>query len=119
MDEDGMTTRLQPTLETAFFRIAQEAITNAARYAKPSSVTVRLISEWGYVTMQIADDGQGFDPETLDLSHSHGQGLGLRGMQERAMIMGGTLKLETAPGQGTTITVCVPVTESEVVHAAS
>lgn len=114
MDEAGVTARLNPALETAFFRIAQEAITNAARYAKPTAVRVRLKSDWGYATMQIADDGQGFDPESLDLACSHGQGLGLRGMQERASILGGTLKLETALGRGTTITVCVPVAEREV-----
>jgi signal transduction histidine kinase len=117
MDEDGVTSRLPPMLETAFFRIAQEAITNAARYAKASSVTVRLGHAYGYVTLEIADDGQGFDPQALDPSQSRGQGLGLRGMQERANILGGELRLEAAPGQGTTIIVCVPVVERELNYA--
>lgn len=117
MDEAGVTARLEPTLETALFRIAQEAITNAARYAKASSVTVQLGHEYGYVTLEITDDGQGFDPAMLDPSQSRGQGLGLRGMQERANILGGELRLEAAPGQGTTIIVCVPVVERELNYA--
>ena len=59
----------------------------------------------------------GFDLATLDLAHSRGQGLGLRGMQERAKILGGELRLETAPGQGTTIIVCVPIVEREMSYA--
>jgi len=117
LDQDGVTSRLQPAIETAFYRIAQEAITNAARYAKASSVTVRLGHAAGYVTLEISDDGQGFDPQLLDPNQSRGQGLGLRGMQERANILGGELRLEAAPGKGTTIIVCVPVVGRELNYA--
>lgn len=117
MDEIGITSRLEPALEAVLFRIAQEAITNAARYAKASSVTVRLKSEPGHITLQIADDGVGFDPAAMNLAQSHGQGLGLRGMQERAEIIGGALRIESVPWQGTTIIVSVPVIEREVSYA--
>lgn len=116
MNEDAMTSRLQPAIETAFFRIVQEAINNAARHAKASTVTVRLAREGGHVILEIADDGRGFDPQMLQASDSQGQGLGLRGMQERASTLGGDFQLQTAPGKGTTITVRVPVPEGEITN---
>ncbi len=107
MDEDGLKDRLPPSIETALFRIVQEAMTNVVRHARASVVTVRFVRQDGCVTLQISDNGQGFDPQTLP--PAGGRGLGLRGMQERASILGGEFQMETAPGKGTTITVCVPL----------
>lgn len=109
MDQEGVTERLQPALETAFFRIVQEAITNTTRYARASNVWVKLMRQDGLVVLRVADDGQGFDPQVLQRANSQGQGLGLRGMQERASILGGEFELQTAPGKGTVITVRVPL----------
>jgi signal transduction histidine kinase len=109
MEEAGLDKRLHPAIETAFFRIVQEAITNTARYAHASNVCVKLVQHNGTVTLQVSDDGQGFEPQALQRENSQGQGLGLRGMQERAEILGGDFNLQTAPGKGTTITVRVPL----------
>jgi signal transduction histidine kinase len=72
-------------------------------------VCVKLVQHNGTVTLQVSDDGQGFEPQALQRENSQGQGLGLRGMQERAEILGGDFNLQTAPGKGTTITVRVPL----------
>jgi signal transduction histidine kinase len=109
MEESGLEQRLSPVIETAFFRIVQEALTNTMRYAHAQNVCVKLMRKDGSVTLQVSDDGIGFDPQMLQPADSQGQGLGLRGMQERASILGGTFDLQTAPGKGTIITVRVPV----------
>jgi signal transduction histidine kinase len=109
MNEDAMTARLQPAIETALFRIAQEAINNIARHSQATWVNVRLVRQGPRVIFEIGDNGRGFDPQMLQSTDSHGQGLGLRGMQERAETLGGDFDLQTAPGKGTTITVSVPV----------
>lgn len=111
MEEQGLDKRLDPATETAFFRIVQEAITNTARYGHASHVCVKLMRQNGMVVLQVADDGRGFDPQVLQRVDSQGQGLGLRGMQERVDILGGEFQLQTAPGKGTTITVRVPIVE--------
>ena len=116
VEEVGTPLRLPPTVETSFFRIAQEAITNAARHAHATKMKIKLVHEHGVVTLWIRDNGKGFDPDNLDLSNSPGLGLGLRGMQERAEILGGTFELQTAPGEGTLITVRVPVPIEEALH---
>lgn len=103
--------RLPPSIETALFRIVQEAITNIVRHAQAKVVTVRLARLDKCVILQIADDGQGFEPQLLQLFDPHGKGLGLRGMQERTSILGGEFDLQTAPGRGTIITVRVPLSD--------
>jgi len=109
LDEKGLKDRLPPTVETALFRIVQEAMTNIVRHAQATQVNVRLVREEGHVTLQVSDNGHGFDPQSLQPSDLHGQGLGLRGMQERASILGGEFQMQTAIGKGTVITIRVPV----------
>ncbi|MBI3915273.1 MAG: HAMP domain-containing protein [Chloroflexi bacterium] len=109
MAGDGLQTRLPTSIETALYRIVQEAITNIVRHANATMVDVRFACERDYVTLEISDNGRGFDPQTLQLSE--GQGLGLRGMQERASNLGGEFHMQTAPGKGTLITVRVPVSQ--------
>ena len=109
LDEDGPKSRLPTSIETALFRIVQEAITNIIRHAHATAVNVRFARQEGFVTLQVSDNGQGFDPQTLQPSDAHGKGLGLRGMQERASILGGEFQMQTAPGKGTVITIHVPV----------
>jgi len=101
--------RLLPEVETALYRIIQEAMTNTARYANASTVSVLLECRDGWVRAIIEDDGQGFDVETLLSSAPQERKLGIFGMRERAQLLGGKLSIESAPGQGTTVIAQVPL----------
>jgi len=116
VEEVGVRARLLPVVETSFFRIVQEALTNVARHAQATQVKVRLKHEDYWVTLTIRDNGRGFDPDNLDMSNSPGLGLGLRGMQERAETLGGMFELQTTPGEGTLISVRVPASIQEEQH---
>jgi len=93
---------LTPAMESSLFRIAQEALTNCAKHAQAKNVTLRLAADRGHLMLTVADDGVGFDAESRGAS-----GLGLITMRERAEFLGGTLTVETRPGQGTRILVRV------------
>jgi signal transduction histidine kinase len=98
--------RYSPAVETCIFRIAQEALTNVARHAGATTCRVRLARVGGGLQMTVQDDGKGFD-----LKQHQGQehaGLGLLGVRERVTGFGGSLALETAPGEGTSLTVELP-----------
>jgi PAS domain S-box-containing protein len=102
--------RFSTELETACFRIAQEALTNVARHARAKTVTVRLSRNRDYLILLIEDDGVGFDMEAL---HGHALAsatLGLRGMQERAHAVGGRVKIDSATDKGTRVFVELPIT---------
>jgi signal transduction histidine kinase len=95
--------RLPRPVETALFRVVQEGLTNILRHAKASSVMVRLDQDHDLIILEICDDGVGFDPQRLESLDPGKRGLGLRGMRERATILGGSLELESAPREGTTV----------------
>jgi signal transduction histidine kinase len=103
--ENTVEERLPRPVETALFRIVQEGLTNIVRHADARSVMVRLVQEHDQVALEICDDGVGFDPQRLDTMETGGRGLGLRGMSERATILGGAFELESAIGAGTTVRV--------------
>ena len=111
MDENDLAVRLPPSIETALFRIFQEAVTNIIRHARATEVSVKLARREDRVSLTVADNGRGFDPKALEPDDIQGQGLGLRGMQERASILGGEFHLQTGLGEGTIITIIVPVSE--------
>jgi signal transduction histidine kinase len=90
--------RAPAELETASFRIVQEALTNVARHARARQVEVRLSKQNGSLEVSVRDDGVGFDPDDRLRN-----GLGLVGMVERAALAGGKLEIESAPGAGTTL----------------
>jgi PAS domain S-box-containing protein len=90
------------------FRVAQEALTNVARHARATSASVTLRVTEGGLLLAVADDGTGFDPRRPE----KGRRLGLAGMRERVQLAGGTLDIETAPGEGTTVVAWVPVGEA-------
>ncbi|MBI2839014.1 MAG: HAMP domain-containing protein [Acidobacteria bacterium] len=104
------TDRLAPHTEVTLYRIAQEAITNLVRHASASRASVVLIRQRGEVTLVIEDNGTGFDVDSLQRSAS--RGLGLKGMQERASLLGGSCVLESRPGKGTTVRVRIPHEET-------
>jgi signal transduction histidine kinase len=96
---------LDPQQQIVLFRIAQEALTNVVRHAHAACVTVTLRSEQGDCLLLIEDDGVGASPDVVE----DPQSIGLFGMSERASLIGGTCQLVTGPGQGTTVTVTVPL----------
>ena len=98
----GLDERLPSEAETALYRIAQEALTNVARHSRARNVEVILERRPDCVLLVIEDDGVGFDPGEAGTSK---QGFGLLGMQERALLVGATLELESYVGKGTTILV--------------
>jgi signal transduction histidine kinase len=98
--------RLNETVSTAAYRIAQEALTNVARHADAGQVKVSLRSDNGFLMLAVADDGQGFDAQ--DLTES--EGLGVAGMRERASLVGGELEVHSEPNKGTNVYLKVPIT---------
>lgn len=96
--------RLPPELETALYRIVQEALTNVARHADAATTSILLEQRDGRVRAVIEDDGRGFDASRLGAD----QRLGLYGIRERAELLGGTLVIETEPGRGTSLFVDIP-----------
>jgi signal transduction histidine kinase len=86
-------------------RIAQEALNNALRHAEAERVELRLQGRDGRLTLTVADNGVGFDPDAPGLRARH---LGLTSMEERARALGGTLAVVSRPGDGTTVTLEVP-----------
>lgn len=99
---EGEARELPAEIKTAFFRVAQEGLTNAAKHAGAAQVGLLLSFEPdGGLLMQIQDDGRGFDTEAVN-QHPE-QGIGLRNMRERLAAIGGQLEVRSAPGQGTRI----------------
>jgi signal transduction histidine kinase len=106
-------TRVPDEVETALFRVAQEALTNIVRHARASTVSLSLNTSPGAVVLIVEDDGVGFDPE----SNGTGSGFdhfGLVGMRERVELAGGSWSVTSAPGRGTKIVAAIPVVEEEV-----
>jgi PAS domain S-box-containing protein len=95
--------RLPAGVETALYRVVQEALTNVARHARATAVSVTVARAGGEARAVVEDDGGGFDPAAPT-----GR-LGLAGMRERVELVGGTLEVESAPGRGTTVIARVPV----------
>lgn len=91
-------------VSTALFRICQEALTNVARHSGADEVGVRLTSGPAWIALEIADNGRGFLPPADDL-----ETLGLVGMRERARIAGGSLTIESSPGNGVVVTASLPI----------
>jgi len=89
---------------TAVFRIFQETLTNVARHAKAGEVQVRLAEEDGALTLEVHDNGRGIGEDELASAES----LGILGMRERALLLGGTLTISGVPGKGTTVMLRIP-----------
>lgn len=96
---------LNNTQSTAVFRILQEALTNILRHAQATKVTILLKQEAGEFSLAIKDNGKGFTENVK----SDAQSLGILGMRERAHLMGGEIKIESAEGRGTKIALHIPI----------
>ena len=108
--------RLPPAVETALYRIVQEALTNATRHARPQHVRVEVAHEPGRVTCSVRDDGAGFDPEVV--ANGRG-GVGLINMRERVCALGGCLDISSAPGLGTELMIAIPLEVDDAVQSPS
>jgi signal transduction histidine kinase len=95
---------LSMEMKHALYRIAQEALHNIVKHARASVVVLRLARQANEIILQVRDNGRGFD----QAGHFPGH-LGLRSMHERVSKMGGTLTIESVPGQGTCVGVCMPI----------
>jgi two-component system, NarL family, sensor histidine kinase UhpB len=95
---------LSPEQELVVYRVAQEALTNVARHAGAARVDLELRCEDRLATLTIRDDGRGLSPGSLPSSN------GIRGMRERAMLIGANLVIDSGPGEGTEVRLTIPVT---------
>jgi signal transduction histidine kinase len=99
---DGIPTGLKPEHEHELLRIAQEAVSNAVRHARPHTVSITMTEESGQWILAVADDGMGME-QSPELSAR--QGFGLASMRQRASAIGGDWRIESAPGRGTRVSV--------------
>jgi signal transduction histidine kinase len=114
-EHGGLEARLPHRVETAAYRIVQEALTNVTRHSRGRHVSVRVVKGGTMLVVQIEDQGAGFDVETV----ASGASSGLSGMRERADLLGGHLTIESQPGQGTVVTGWLPVSRAEQGHGAA
>ena len=107
--------RLAPAAEIAFYRILQEALTNAVKHSRASSVSVHFLIEKTSLVCKVEDDGIGFDPSIV---HKPGRiGLGLLSMRERVNAVGGTFEIVSSSGRGACLIFRVPMNSFEVNNA--
>jgi signal transduction histidine kinase len=96
--------QVEPAVELAVLRVAQEALGNAARHGKAKAIELSVAEVEGHVVMAISDQGRGFDPAQVGERH----GMGLELMRERVTELGGTFDVASAPANGTTVRVRIP-----------
>lgn len=98
---------LDSVKRTALYRVAQEALTNVARHARASIVTLHIEKVRGAICMEVKDNGRSFRPDEI-LASKTNRRLGLLGMRERVEMLGGTFAIESTPGVGTTVRATIP-----------
>lgn len=99
-------TRFRPAVETAVYRIVQEALTNIARHACAAEAEVMTLVEGDMLVVTVEDKGVGFEPEAVIVMK---ESVGLSGMRERLALLGGRLKIDSAPGRGTRLRAEIPL----------
>src|SRR5262249_32481090 len=106
--------RFSPELETAAYRLVQEALTNVARHARVVSVTVRIWADQRTLSIEVEDSGQGFDMHSVSTRETSG----IAGMRERATLLGGQLKIDSSVGRGTRLIAEFNVGERDIGRAS-
>lgn len=101
--------QIPPNASTALFRIIQEVLTNILRHANATHVIIGLCVDADLLVLDVQDTGVGFTREEAHRMTSYG----IRGMEERVSLLGGTFHIEGIPGQGTTVRVALPIHENE------
>jgi signal transduction histidine kinase len=104
---EGDKKELAPEVKTGLFRVAQEALTNVVKHSGAKTATVKLSFGSEDITLEVVDDGSGFDTQIMSFD-ARRPSLGLMGMEERAMEMGGRFYLQSQPGKGTSVEVVIP-----------
>jgi signal transduction histidine kinase len=113
IEADAPTRRLPDHMETALFRIAQEAMTNVAKHARARHATIALHVDDATATVSVTDDGRGFEvADALGRGGADEASVGLVGIQERVRLLNGQLEITSTPGGGTTIRVTAPIEEA-------
>lgn len=105
LEHDGLDRRFSWDVETAAYRIVQEALNNVARHAATDRAQVRCLTEGDELFIEVRDQGAGFNTRAIRAHTTSG----LRGMQERARLLGGQLRIESTPGKGTRVLARLPV----------
>lgn len=108
---EGMAGRVPVPIEVTCFRVAQEALTNVAKYARARTIDIALRRQDEEVTLVIQDDGVGFDVPSARRRAQGGESVGLLGMEERVRLAGGNLVISSTPGEGTRLELYFPLTE--------
>jgi signal transduction histidine kinase len=108
LEAEGCKGRLAPQVEQAAFSIVQEAVGNARKHAKATEVAVTMREDGDTWVVQVQDNGQGFDVNAVVRTYDNRGSLGLLNMRERGAAIEGQLSLQSAPGQGTTVTLRLP-----------
>ncbi|MFQ5899044.1 MAG: sensor histidine kinase, partial [Candidatus Methylomirabilia bacterium] len=101
---------LTPTAEVQAIRIVQEALNNVRKHSGAWEAWVKVRSRNGWLTITVEDTGRGFDPQQVNRTRDQ---VGLQSMRERAVVAGGQLSIESAPGKGTMVTLTLPVGKGE------
>ena len=104
----GFEEKLPPQIETAFYRIVQEALNNISKHAEANQVEISLEQRDSMIYASIIDNGKGFDLDKVLHPDSPERGFGIIGMQERISLLGGKIDIESRPGFGTRIHIEVP-----------
>jgi signal transduction histidine kinase len=95
------------------YRLVQEGLTNIRKHAAASRVTVKLASAFPNIFLRIEDNGRGFDAQKRAVASGQEKRMGLRSMQERVKLMNGEMKLQSKPGQGTKVSIKLPIVEKK------
>jgi signal transduction histidine kinase len=99
--------RYAPPIEQQMYQVAVEATANVARHARASRLQFELRRDGDGLLLVVADDGVGFAPEQIEQSGHYG----IKGMRERALLIGGAITVQSSPGMGTSLTLWVPIAE--------
>jgi two-component system sensor histidine kinase DegS len=99
--------RLDPVTEITIYRIIQEALSNIMKYARAQTATIAITAQDNYLALEIKDDGVGFDYDHAKNQQRERGGRGLKNIENRVRLLGGTLKIDTAPGKGTHYTITI------------
>lgn len=106
--KNGAEYRIRPDREIIVFRLCQEALNNTLKYAKATAIHIRFDFEERFLTLEIIDNGMGFDVESVILQSGENQSTGILNMQKRAKLIEGILQINSTIGEGTCVKITIP-----------